>query len=318
MISRRRFALGAGLAVSGVSEAIASEIVNWVVPFSAGSAQDTLARVLAPGFAQAMGKNLVIKNKAGAGGTIGAAFVAKSPPDGSTLLLAASSHHLAAALMPQGHYHPVHNFRAASFLGFSEFVLVSSVHLQVASLAEFVKRAETTPRSLTFASSGLGSATHVAMATFLDRAGLELTHIPFKSTGETVQELLAGRIHVAMLPTVTAYSLKNESRLLHLALTGFKRSVHLPNLPTVAELGYPDFQSTSWAGFLVPKAVPDAMIQKIDDTMHIVLSDASVKGKLMTMGISSTPLNPEHFDRLLASDWSSATATMRQLQISPY
>lgn len=265
-----------------------------------------------------MGKDLIIHNKVGAGGTIGAAFVAKSPPDGRTLLLAASSHHLSGALMPKLPYHPLQSFRAAAFLGFSEFVLVSSAHLQVASLAEFVKLAEAAPRIFTFASSGLASATHVAMASFLDRAGLEMTHIPFKSTAETVQELLAGRIHAAMLPTLTAHSLQNESRLVPLALTGFDRSVHLPQLPTVAELGYPDFQSTSWAGFLVPQAVPDATIQNLHDAMHSVLTDSVVKRQLMAMGISSTPLNPDHFDRLLASDWSRATTTMRRLKIPIY
>lgn len=318
MISRRRFALAGGLAVSGFSQASGSETVNWVVPFAAGSAQDSLARLLAPTFAQAIGKTLIIQNRAGAGGTIGAAFVAKSPPDGRTLLLAASSHHLAGALMPQLSYHPLNGFRAAAFLGFSEFVLLTSANLQVATLAEFVKCAAATPRVLNFASSGHGSATHVAMATFLDRAGLELTHIPLKSTGETVQELLTGRIHAAMLPTLTAHLLQTESRLVPLALTGFERSIHLPHLPTVAELGYPGFQSTSWAGLLAPKAVPDATVQSLHDIMQSVLTDPMVNRTLLSMGVAATHLSPEQFDRLLATDWSKATSTIRQLKMNSF
>jgi tripartite-type tricarboxylate transporter receptor subunit TctC len=318
MISRRQLALSTGLVLSGLANAKDEQANHWVVPFLAGSAQDMIARLLAPYFAQSTGKPLIIQNKAGAGGTIGAAHTAKSEPDGRTLLLAASSHHLAGALLPQLPYHPLHSFRAAAFLGFSEFVLVASANMQVASMGDFVKRAAASPGSLNFASSGNGSATHVAMAAFLARAGLELTHIPFKSTGETVQELLAGRIQVAMLPTLTAHSLQAEPRLVSLALTGFERSVHLPQLPTVAELGYTGFQWISWAGFLAPKAVPDATIQSLHDTMRRVLTDPTLKRQLQAIGIASSHFSPAQFDRLLQNDWAMATATTRQLKLQSY
>ena len=318
MISRRQLALSTGLVLSGLANAKDAQANQWVVPFLAGSAQDMIARLLSPYFAQSTGKPLIIQNKAGAGGTVGAAHTAKSEPDGRTLLLAASSHHLAGALLPQLPYHPLHSFRAAAFLGFSEFVLVASANMQVASMGDFVKRAAASPGSLNFASSGNGSATHVAMAAFLARAGLELTHIPFKSTGETVQELLAGRIQVAMLPTLTAQSLQAEPRLVSLALTGFERSVHLPQLPTVAELGYTGFQWLSWAGFLAPKAVPDATIQSLHDTMRRVLTDPTLKRQLQAIGIASSHFSPAQFDRLLQNDWAMATATTRQLKLQSY
>ena len=318
MISRRQLVFGTSLTLSGLAIAKEAETNHWVVPFSAGSAQDMIARLLAPYFAHSTGKPLIIQNKAGAGGTVGAAHTAKSEPDGRTLLLAASSHHLAGALLPQLPYHPLHSFRAAAFLGFSEFVLVASTNMQVASMSDFVKRAAALPGSLNFASSGNGSATHVAMAAFLARAGLELTHIPFKSTGETVQELLAGRIQVAMLPTLTAYSLQAEPRLVSLALTGFERSVHLPQLPTVAELGYTGFQWLSWAGFLAPKAVPDATIQSLHETMRSVLTDPTFKRQLQAIGVASTHLNLEQFDRLLQTDWDMATASTRRLKLQSY
>jgi tripartite-type tricarboxylate transporter receptor subunit TctC len=318
MISRRQLALSTGLVLSGLANAKGAETNHWVVPFPAGSAQDMIGRFLAPYFARSTGNPLIIQNKAGAGGTIGAAHMAKSQPDGRTLLLAASSHHLAGALLPQLPYHPLHSFRAAAFLGFSEFVLVASANMQVASLGDFVKRAAASPGSLNFASSGNGSATHVCMAAFLVRAGLELTHIPFKSTGETVQELLAGRIQAAMLPTLTAHSLQAEARLVSLALTGFERSVHLPQLPTVAEWGYPGFQWISWAGFLAPKAVPDATIQSLHDAMRRVLTDPEVKRQLQAIGVASSHLSPEQFDHFLQTDWAMATAATRQLKLHSY
>jgi tripartite-type tricarboxylate transporter receptor subunit TctC len=190
--------------------------------------------------------------------------------------------------------------------------------MQVFSMGDFVKRAAASPGSLNFSSSGNGSATHVAMTEFLARAGLELTHIPFKSTGETVQELLAGRIQVAMLPTLTAHSLQAEPRLVSLALTGFERSVHLPQLPTVAELGYSGFQWISWAGFLAPKAVPDATIQSLHDTMRRVLTDPTLKRQLQAIGVTTNQLNPEQFDRFLQTDWDMATASIRRLKLQTY
>ncbi len=316
MISRRRFTMGAGLVASGLAQANATELNTWVVPFSAGSAQDTIARLLAPQFAQTLGKQIIIQNISGAGGTIGAASVAKSQPDGRTLLLAASSLHLSGALHPQLSYHPLNSFRAGAFLGFSEYVLVASADLHVVSLGEFVKRAAASPRTLNFGSSGTGSATHVAMATFLARSGLDLTHIPFKGTGETVQHLLAGRIHAAMLPMLVAYQFQTEARLVPLASTGLQRSLHLPSLPTFSESGYPGFQLTSWAGLLAPKSVPDSTIIRIDETMRDVLSDPLVKRQLHAIGVTSSHLGYEQFDRLLHSDWSKATANVRQLKIS--
>jgi tripartite-type tricarboxylate transporter receptor subunit TctC len=318
MISRRRLAVCAGLFMSGLAKANPSETESWVVPFSPGSAQDTLARILAPRFSQSNGKNLIIQNKTGAGGSVGAAHVAKSPADGRTFLLAGSSHHLSGALIPQVPYHPLSSFRGAAFLGFSEFVLVVSATLQVASLGDFVKRLTASPAQMNFASSGNGSATHVAMATFLARAGLGMTHIPFKSTAETVQELLAGRIHAAMLPTLTAHALQSESRLVLLALTNMERSVHLPQLPTVSELGYPGFEWTSWAGFLAPKAVPEAKIQSFHDSMRSVLTDPSVKNQLRAFGVSSSHILPEQFDRLLSNDWNKALDTIRGLKLQSF
>jgi tripartite-type tricarboxylate transporter receptor subunit TctC len=315
MIARRRFAVCAGLLVSGFAKSKAPDTVSWVVPFSAGSAQDAIARLLSPQFTQSIGKNLIIQNKTGAGGSVGASSVAKSPADGRTFLLAASSHHLSGALIPQLPYHPLNSFRAAAFLGFSEFVLVVSATLQVASLGDFVKRAAALPGQMNFASSGNGSATHVAMGTFLVRAGLDMAHIPLKSTAETVQELLAGRIHAAMLPTLTAHSLQAESRLVSLALTNIERSVHLPQLPTVSELGYPGFEWTSWAGFLAPKAVPEAMIQNFHNTMRSVLTDASVKNQLRAIGVSSSHISPEQFDSLLSNHWNKAVDTIRRLKL---
>ena len=318
MIGRRRLAVCAGLLMSGLAKATPSETVSWVVPFSAGSAQDAIARLLSPQFAQSTGKNLIIQNKMGAGGSVGAASVAKSPADGCTFLLAASSHHLSGALIPQLPYHPLNSFRAAAFLGFSEFVLVTSAAMQVASLSDFVKRVTASPGQMNFASSGNGSATHVAMATFLARTGLDMTHIPFKSTGETVQELLAGRIHAAMLPTLTAHALQSEPRLVSLALTNIERSIHLPQLPTVSELGYPGFESTSWAGFLAPKAVPDDKIQSFHDSIRIVLTDPSVKNQLRAFGVSSSHILPEQFDRLLSNDWNKALDMIRRLKLQSF
>lgn len=315
MISRRRFALGAGLAVSGFTKAKASEILTWVVPYSAGSAQDTLARLLSQQYSHDVNSPIVVLNKPGAAGTIASAHVAKSKADGRTLLLAASSHHLAGALVHSLPYHPLHSFRAAAFMGFSEYVLVASADLQAACLDDFVKRIALAPQRYHFASSGQGSTTHVGMAAFLARAGLEMTHVPFKGTGEVVQEILAGRIQAALLPALSVYPFKSDIRLRQLALTSLERSAHFPDLPTVAESGYPGFRWISWVGLLAPKGVPDAKIQNTHEAMQRVLVDPAVQKRFQSVGIATRRMNPEQFDQLLKTDWSDAVNMTRQLQL---
>jgi tripartite-type tricarboxylate transporter receptor subunit TctC len=316
MISRRSFALASGLLLAGHADSQVTHQSTWVVPYSAGSAQDTLARLLSQQHSHDVNAPLVVLNKPGAGGTIASAQVAKSKADGRTLLLAASSHDLAGALVHSLPYHPLNSFRAAAFMGFSEYVLVASADLQAARLDDFVKRIALAPQRYHFASSGQGSATHVGMAAFLARAGLEMTHVPFKGTGEVIQEILAGRIQAAILPTLSLHPFKTDARLRPLALTSLERSAHFPDLPTVGESGYPGFRWISWVGLLAPKGVPDAKIQSIHEAMQSVLADPAVQKRLQSVGIATTHWTPEQFDQLLKTDWSDALTMTRQLQLT--
>lgn len=302
---------------AGAAQAKTASTMTWVVPYSAGSAQDILARLVGEHSGQALGTRVIVLNKPGAGGTLGAAFVAASKPDGNTLLVAAANHHLAGALHAQLSYHPLHSFRGAAFVGHSDYVLLASETMQVSDLSTFVQKVRAQPQHFNFASSGNGSITHVAMAAFLARAGLHMSHIPMKGSGEMLQELLAGRVHAAMFSPVSLQALKASNRLQPLAITSLQRSPLWPQLPTVAESGYAGFQWTSWGGLLAPKDTPEAAIQNIHEALTRVLAESSLQQRLQALGFVCSQLTHAQFDKVRQNDWADSLGLIQQLRLDP-
>lgn len=277
--------------------------ISLVVPFSAGSAQDTFARLISEPLGQELRARVLVVNKAGAGGTLGSAFVAQSDPDGDTLLMAASGHHLSGALYSKLSYHPVNSFRGAAFTGSSDFVLVTPATFNTPDLASFVARVKAKPLGFNFASAGIGSATHVGMASFLDRVGLQMVHLPLKGTGEIINELLAGRVHAAMISTFSMHAYKADSRLKLLASTDIRRSDQLPELVTLHESGYPNYKWTAWAGLLAPAGTHISVVQEINRAVANVLNEPRIKAQLQQMGLSIRPMSVAQFESLLRDDW---------------
>lgn len=310
----RRIAL-AGL-VSLAFSAHAQEIIRIVVPFGAGAVQDTVARTFSNELGQELGVSVVVENKAGAGGTLGTGHVAQAKPDGKTLVLAAASHNLAGHLYSKLPYHPKNDFVGISFLGRTGYVVGVSSASGITSVQDLIGRAKKAPSSLNYASAGNGSASHLASAALAAQAGVELQHIPMKSTGDATTELLAGRVELVTGATIGMLAFEKEPRIKLLAYSGKQRSRFLPHLPTVAESGLPNYEFDSWLGLLAPKGTPEADIQRINQAVQKVLAKPEVQQRLERVGVEAGTLPAAEFQKLLDADWGSAAQIVKAAGIT--
>ena len=310
-LTRCVLCLAAGLAVASAQDL---RLITLVVPFSAGSAQDVFARMISEPLGQELRARVLVVNKAGAGGTLGAAFVAHAKPDGDTLLMAASGHHLSGVLYPKLSYHPVNSFRGAAFTGSSDFVLVTPTSFKTPDLATFVARVQAQPMAFNFASAGNGSITHVGMVSFLDRVGLQMVHLPLKGTGDIINELLAGRVQAAMVSAFSMQAYKADPRLKMLATTDTRRSDQIPELPTLHESGYPHYKWTAWTGLLAPAGTPIAVLQDINRAAAKVVEEPQTKARLQQLGLTIRSMPVAQFESLLRDDWSQTAAQLTHIK----
>jgi tripartite-type tricarboxylate transporter receptor subunit TctC len=258
-----------------------------------------------------LGATVVIDNRAGAGGTIGTASVAKSAPDGNTLVMAAASHTLAGHMYAKLGYDPIKDFAPVSMLGYSGYVIAAPASMGVSNLADYIRLVKSKPKQLNYASAGNGSATHLGMASFLAKAGLEMQHIPMKSTGDAVNEVLADRVQGVTGATIGLVGFRQDSRVKLLAYTGSKRSKFLPDVPTVSESGLTGFRFDSWFGLLAPAGTPKVEIDKINAAFQKAIADPAVQDRLARVGLEVSTASPEEFLAILRADWESAAAIVK-------
>ena len=310
MTSQFRFKLGRRAALTALVglafSAQAQDIIRIVVPFGAGAVQDTVARTFSNELGQELGASVIVENKAGAGGTLGTSQVAQAKPDGKTLVLAAASHNLVAHLYSKLPYHPKEDFVGVSYLGRTGYVVGVSSASGITSVRDLIERAKKAPNTLNYASAGNGSASHLAAAALAAQAGVELQHIPMKSTGDATTELLAGRVELVTGATIGMLAYEKEPRIKLLAYSGKQRSRFLPNLPTVAEAGVPGYAFDSWLGLLAPKGTPDAVVQRINQAVQKVLAKPEVQQRLERVGVEAGTLPSAQFQKLLDADFVSA------------
>lgn len=293
----------AALGVSGALWAQApGKPLRIIVPFAPGGGQDILARSFNSELSAALGVPVIIDYRAGAGGGVGTAFVAKAEPDGQTLIMAAASHIISAVLTAKPAYHPVKDFTAVAHVGTGSQVLMINAEVPAKSVAEFVKYARANPGKLNYGSAGSGSSTHLAMAYFVNAAGLDIAHIPYKSNADQTSELLSGRIQAIMIPSIGAMALAKDARVRVLAVTPTSRSIFFPDSPTIAESGYPGFNYGSWFGLLGPAGIPRAAVDRINGEMGKLLKTPAIMERLAKIGIEPLALSPAQFEKLLTED----------------
>jgi tripartite-type tricarboxylate transporter receptor subunit TctC len=307
----RTLGLALGLALAASGPALAQRVIRIVVPFGPGAVQDTIARTFNNELGQALGASVIVENRPGAGGTIGTAQVAKAPPDGNTLVLAAASHTLAGHMYSKLGYDPIKDFVGVTYLGNSGYVIAAPGNLPVNNLAEYVKLLKDKPGQYNYASAGNGSATHLGMASFLAKAGVTMQHIPMKSTGDAVNETLAGRVQGVVPAVIGVVPFRQDARIKLLAYTGTTRSRFLPELPTVAEAGVPGYKFDSWIGLLAPAAMPKAEVERMNAAMQKVLADPAVQQRFANLGVEMAPMSSDDFQKLLRADWDTAGAIVK-------
>jgi tripartite-type tricarboxylate transporter receptor subunit TctC len=280
------------------------------VPYGPGAVQDTVARTFNAELGQALGASVIVENRPGAGGTVGTGAVAKSN-DNNTLVLAAASHNLAGHLYSKLAYDPVKDFTGVAYLGNSGYVIAAPGNLGVNSLADYIKLIKGKPGQLNYASAGNGSATHLGMAYFLSKAGLQMQHVPMKSTGDAVNEVLAGRVQGVVPALIGIVPFKQDARVKLLAYTGAERSRFLPELPTVAEAGVPGYRFDTWFGLLAPATMPKAEVERLHAAMQKVLTDPTVQERLTRLGVEPGTMAVDEFQKLLKADAESAGALVK-------
>ena len=284
------------------------KITRIVVPFAAGGAREVLARTFYSELGAALGETIIIDNKPGAGGAIGTSFVAHAAPDGRTLIFAASSHNLTALLGATPAYDPIADFAAAANIGMQSYALMISASIPAKTAAEFLAYARANPGRLNYSSAGHGSSTHVAMAYFVSLAGLSMVHIPFKSSQDAVNDVLAARSHAVIVPNVGAIPFAKDARLRIVGVTSLGPSPVLPGVPPLAA-SVRGYEFDSWFGLLAPARTPKPVIQRINAEVAKLLRDPAILKRLAGQGVVPRALSPEAFERLIREDYAE-TATM--------
>ena len=281
----------------------AQGVIRVVVPFAAGGVQDVLARSFNAELGALLARSVIVENRTGAGGTIGNASVAKAPPDGHTLLLAGASHTITGSLYAKLPYHPIDDFTGIAHIGSVDYVLMTSAEVPAKSLKEFVDYSRSNPGKLNYASAGNGSATHLSMAYLASLTGLDMVHVPLKSTAEAINEVIAGRAHAVIASNIGALPFARDPRVRMLGVTGSKRSRFLAELPTLAESGAAGYEFDSWLGLLGPAGMPKAVVDQLNAAMATLLKDPRILERLARQGIEPRPLSPDAFNALLREDF---------------
>jgi tripartite-type tricarboxylate transporter receptor subunit TctC len=307
-IDRRQFVAIASAAAAtpalsshAFAEAWPSEkVIRAVVPFGPGSTIDIIGRVVLDPLANALGQTIMVENRGGAGGTIGSAMVAKADPDGYTLLINASAHTAAPAVYPNLGYDPSKDFAGVAIFGVVPNVLLVAPSKGIKSATELIARAKAS--GMTFASAGVGSATHWAAERFLLSAGVKATHVPFSGGPAALTEVMTGRVDFCFIGISSAMPFITDGRLLPLAVGTLKRSPALPNVPTTVELGFADSDYTFWNGMLAPAKTPRSIVERLHAEIGNALALPAVKEKLAAQGVEPMPLSPQEFDAMIAKE----------------
>ncbi|MBG6076928.1 tripartite tricarboxylate transporter substrate binding protein [Polaromonas sp. CG_9.11] len=314
MTFNRRSALGRIFAATvvtvaawGVMPAMAQERwpakpVRLVVPFSPGGSTDVVARMIGQKLSVLWGQPVIVENRAGAGGNLGADMVAKSPADGYTLLMASGSITINPHIYKNMPFDTRKDLAPITNVASGPMLLVVPDRAPVKSVKELITLAKETPGALNFGSAGVGSQVHLAGENFADAARIEIRHVPYRGEAVAYNDLIAGQIQMMVGNFAAASALLGPGRLRALAVTGKQRSEQLPDVPTVAESGLPGFENTGWFGFLAPAGTPQGILSKIQIDTAKVLAESDTKARLFVQGMTPVGNTPAEFSKAMDAE----------------
>lgn len=276
--------------------------VRLIVPVAPGGASDTLARIIGGKLMEKWGYSVVIDNRAGAGTLIGTEIVARAAPDGYTLLLVSIAHASNASLVKKLPYDPVKDFSGVSIVATAPLILVTQPSVAAESVKDLIALAKASPGKLNYASAGNGTGGHLAAELFKTMASVDLVHIPYKSGGQSVAALLAGQVQLSFPTIPPALPHVKAGKLRALGVTSTKRSVAVPEIPTLAEAAVPGYDGNTWNGIVAPAKTPPAVLKRLAQDIASVLNMQDVKEKLLTQGLEPQSNSPEDFDRYIRAE----------------
>jgi tripartite-type tricarboxylate transporter receptor subunit TctC len=293
-----------------------SKPIHAIVPFTAGSATDIVARAVFEPLAHELGQSIIVENRPGAGGMIGAGMVANTGhPDGYLLLVSSSSHTIIPALYPKVPYDTVQDFTGVTPLGSLPNVLVVSPSKGFHTVNDLVAAAKAEPGTMTYASAGVGSATHFAAERFRLSAGLEGVHVPFRGTPEATTEVMTGRVDFFFGPLASVLPFIRDGKLVPLAVSTPKRAVALPDVPTTTEAGFANSDYTFWVAMFARAKTPAPIVQKLHDATHKILQNSSLREKFAELGVDPMNMEPADLDTLVRTEIATNTPLVKAAHI---
>ena len=290
------------LAAHAQQQKFPSKPIRMVVPFSPGSQTDILARLIGPKMNENWGQQIVVDNRPSAGGTIGAGIVAAAPADGHTLMLHSVGHAINATLYTKLPFDTLRDFAGVSQVASVPNMLVVAPALGVKSVKDLIALAKQKPGAINFGSAGIGSGSHINAEQFKVAAGINVVHVPYKGTPETLTDLMTARIQFFFSPLLPAGPFIKDGRIVALAVSTAQRSPVFPDVPTIAESGLPGFEYDQWYGILAPRATPKPVLDQLSKEIARILDLPDVRKTFQTQGAVAKPTTPEQFDAFIRSE----------------
>ena len=291
--------------------------VRMIVPLTTGSGSDIAGRVVAKSLTETWKQPVIIENRPGAGGLIGTGVVVNSDPDGYTLLVQSASYAANPAIYKKLPYDPLKSLIDVAILGQTPYVMVTAADGPYQSIRDLIIAAKSKPGEITFASAGVGSSTHLAAEYFNQMMGVKLIHVPYKGSPEAIQDTMSGRTAFYMAPLDTAIGQLKGGKLRALGLTSKARNAAVPDIPTIAEQGYANFEIALWFGMWAPAGTPAAIVNKINKDLTQAMQDPEVKSAYETKGIKATPMSPTEFGKFVRDEMAKYQKIARDANIEP-
>jgi tripartite-type tricarboxylate transporter receptor subunit TctC len=294
-----------------------SRPVRIVVPFTPGGQPDIVARLIVPRLTESLGQQVIVDNRPGAGGMIGARIVVASNPDGHTLFCVSGAHVVTPAVRANLGYDTVKDFAGITMTYNAAYYLVVPVSLEARSVKDFIALAKAKPGQLNFTSAGTGSATHFGGEMFKARAGIDVVHVPHKGIPEALTEVMTGRVHYFMAPFGSSAGLIRDGRLRALAVSSAQRTRMNPEIPTIAESGLPGFRYDSWGALFAPAKTPRAIINRLNSEVTAALKLPENEQRLHAIGMEPAPGTPAELDRFVVEQLKISLDLARRAGLKP-
>lgn len=298
------------------AQAYPDKPIRMVVPFAVGGALDVVARIVGQKVSESWGRQIIIDNRLGAGGNIGAEYVARAAPDGYTLLMSSvTTQAINMSLLAKPPYDFEHDYAPASMVASAPLTLMIHPALPAKSVREFIAIAKARPRQLNYFSSGVGTGTHLAAEIFDQMAGIRTTHVPYKGAGQAISDLLAGQMQFAFTTIQIALPHLEAGKLRVLGIGSTQRFPRMPNLPTIAEGGVKGYEAEQWYGVIAPRGTPPAVIQKWAGELRTIVASGDVRERFLSQGIVPVSSTPEQFAAIIRDNVTRFAKVIKTLAL---